>query len=83
MTPSQFTPETLQAAWQACKRPAWPAEFESCMADPLISRMIMLYALHGRREKSPQQFQWRKPQASNSAVRFDRKRLASGEREDD
>lgn len=82
MTPARFTPEVLQAAYSACKRRAWPGTYDECMADPLISRMIMLYALHGRAQKkhTPQAYT-RKRYAQSTGL--DQKRLASGEREDD
>lgn len=86
MDASQFTTETLRAAWHACRRPAWPADYAACMADPLISRMIMLYALHGKpqqRVNVRQTYHRQKPRASQTTGAIDLKRRASGEREDD
>lgn len=74
-----FTEQRLRASWEACRRPTWP-DFASSMSDPIISRLVMLYALHGKPRGAPQIA--RRASVSKPVI-FDRKRIASGEREED
>lgn len=40
------TPQELRAAWERCRKPSWPASFAEAMADPLLSRLVRITAMH-------------------------------------
>lgn len=84
MTPADFTPDQLREGWQRVRRRSWPGTFEACMADPIISRIIMIAVRHGIVPFAAEPVRPRQQgrPASTKPV-FDRKRLAAGEREDD
>lgn len=92
------TREQLLAAWQQCRKPTWPATFEAAMADPLFSRLVRLVAKHppaahrraapaapapvtAHPATAPTWWPPRHPQGQTLGI--DRKRAASGERDDD
>jgi hypothetical protein len=92
MTAPHTTPD-LQAAWAAMrKRPAfrnWPQDFEQVMADPVRMRQVRLEATGLSRCRAkclpPVDLPYR-PRIQvlpSRAPIFDRKRAASGERDDD
>lgn len=85
------TPEQLRAAWERIRflpraRP-WAEDFDQVMADPICSRLVRLEATHPaaracvpqRAPARPVQLPARPPQP----LRFDHKRAAAGERDDD
>lgn len=94
---AQYSDAQLRAAWQACRRRTWPASFEAAMQDPLCSRIVRLHAwlrARPRRAATPADATCttvRRPaaQAARAAPAptprpaIDRKRAASGERDDD
>jgi hypothetical protein len=83
------TPEELRSAWQQCvarRRSVWPATFDEAMADPLLSRLVRITALHPPRASTKQRLRAgsvpapRVPLTSRTTV--DRKRAAAGDRDD-
>lgn len=98
MPPFEHTDEDMRTAWAERKMPGWPPEFERAMADPWIARLVRMHAdLRARRRATcaKQQAALAAARASTSRVStkalplpqhpplFDRKRAASGERDDD
>lgn len=43
--PIAVTPELLQLAWRARRRPDWPATFDACMADDFVRRLVRAEAV--------------------------------------
>nr|WP_315210785.1 hypothetical protein [uncultured Albidiferax sp.] len=89
-TTTAATPEALRAAWERMRlRPAmhgWPPSFDQVMADPLRSRVVRLEATHGRPATTAPCHPARPPPPPLRPAqppRFDHKRAASGERDDD
>ena len=87
---AHLTQDALYAAWENMRRRDamrnWPPSFEQVMADPLRSRMVRLEATH-RAVKPATSCRPARPLAPALrpalAPRFDHKRAASGERDDD
>lgn len=95
--PVTVTPELLRKAWQQRRRHDWPACFDDAMADPMLSRLLRVEAL--RLALAARRSAGRTPRpvpAATSTTTFpsaaatappsrgiDRKRAASGERDDD
>lgn len=87
----------LRAAFERSRKDNWPATFEEAMADPTLSRLITLNALHPPRSKrpaaprlftplrrvDPSPGQVQLPGIAPGVRIFDRKRAAAGERDDD
>lgn len=66
----------LRRAWLRHTRASWPATFEACMADPIISRLIKLCATH-----EPTVFE--RPRSTRKYYPgVDRKRLAGGDKDE-
>ncbi len=96
---ADYTDEQLRAAWAACRPRTWPDTFEETMADPVRAQMVRLHAWHianPRKVAAEPAARLATPCPAPSAApaphRFalthppgyvDRKRAASGEREDD
>lgn len=90
------TDEELRAAWQNCRRSTgWPATFEEAMADRVCSRQVRIEADRrtrriAARAPAAAALATTPPVARTSSLPtprtpavFDRKRAASGERDDD
>lgn len=85
------TDTELQDVWQAMRRPTWPATYAEAMADPLLSRLVKLTARHppkaGRKGRAvpmePPACGRAIPQHQPLPARFDCKRAAAGDRDDD
>jgi hypothetical protein len=81
----QPTDEQLQAAFARLRRPSWPATLAAALANPLHAALLRGDAVrHAMRPAAPPPA----PPARHlplprSAAHFDRKRAASGERDDD
>ena len=45
-TTPEPTENELRAVWLTMRRPTWPATFGEAMADPLLSRLVLLAARH-------------------------------------
>lgn len=80
------TQEELLRTWQRCRRPTWPASFGEAMADPLLSRLVRLNAMHPPRpHRKPEPLQrapHTQPAPRTAHGYFDRKRAAAGDRDD-
>lgn len=94
MVSHHHTDEALQAAWHRRKRPGWPPSFERVMADPFLARLVRLEAdILQRSEEARAKYAAAHARKSLNRTStspnphmppsFDRKRAASGEREDD
>jgi hypothetical protein len=90
---AQATDVELRAAWQALRVPAWPSSFEETMHDPIRSRLVRMQAMRQLRSRAYREAtplgnttyactttgQRRKP----LPARYDMKRAAAGDRDDD
>lgn len=95
----QETQEDLHKAWRLLRRPCWPDTYEATMQDPLRAQLVQMYAHHLAltaalpacgvavcvTRKTPER---RSQPAMPALFRphptvVDRKRAASGERDDD
>lgn len=82
----------LHGAWLQRRRGDWPPTFDAVMADPMLSRLVRAEAIgravalrrHLAKHCAPasRPAAPRAPPARRAPI-FDRKRAASGEREDD
>jgi hypothetical protein len=90
--PVVVTLADLQAAWLQRRRGDWPPTFDAVMADPMLGRLVRAEAIgralalrrHLAKHSAPASRTapaWLPPR--QKAPVFDRKRAASGEREDD
>tara|TARA_B100001105_G_C22378252_1_gene438358 strand:- start:1550 stop:1858 length:309 start_codon:yes stop_codon:yes gene_type:complete len=96
------TPEQLQAAWLAIRRPGWPETLADTLTDPVRCRLVHTVAWLQSRghvigtaarlvrrtpvtrpEPPPARAHHYPPPAPPAAPTVDRKRLASGDRDDD
>lgn len=87
------TADELRRAWLHCRRGTWPATYDEAMADPLLSRLVRITAMHPPRAvrkavAGPQ----RPATGAGAPLRLaverthrylDRKRAAAGDRDDD
>ena len=98
MATIEHTEDDLRAAWAERKKPGWPPQFERVMADPWLARLVRMHAdLRVRRRatcaKQQAALAAARANARPAATKavplphqpplFDRKRAASGERDDD
>ena len=82
--------DALRAAFERQRpyHPTWPATFEAAMQDPVISRLIDIYARHvpaySRKSADRLRIGWNGPvRVESKQIKppiFDQKRLASGEK---
>jgi hypothetical protein len=93
------TDDELRAAWARSRRADWPATFEEVMADALLSRMVRINAMHPpraqRKPPEPPRQQPLLPARGGTKgflthpdrrvrpIEVDRKRAASGDRDED
>jgi hypothetical protein len=90
-TTPPYSPEQLRQAWQAKRKPSWPATFEEALADPLCELVIRLAArcLALRSAKRPAPSPTTSPRPAHAVPvpthqpMLDHKRRAAGERDDD
>jgi hypothetical protein len=94
MARTEPTEEQLQEAWRSRRQADWPATFDEAMVHPLYRRLIRMHATHAavleRISKRttvitpgmPAPWDRRHAPASAPPI-FDRKRAASGERDED
>lgn len=82
-------PDTLlRQAWQQRRRASWPATYEATMADPVLAVVVRIHAgLISRRiaplPRTPHYGTAHSTRTPSVRPLFDRKRAASGEREED
>lgn len=83
----QPTDEQLQAAFARLRRASWPATLEAAMSSPLHAALLRGDAVrHAMRQPAPPPAPAAPARAlplPRPAAHFDRKRAASGERDDD
>lgn len=83
------SPADLHAAWERSRRATWPATYDEAMADATLSRIVRINALHPAPRITPAPAitaarrvrAWQPPALPTGGI--DRKRAASGERDDD
>ena len=93
MADHEHTEQQLRTAWADRKKPGWPPAFEQVMQDPWLARLVGMQAdLNKRRQASARAMAATATQhvartsfqpTPRTPPVFDRKRAASGEREDD
>ena len=84
------TPDLLLAAWRRRRRSDWPATFEDTMSDPMLSRLVRAEAVGialaalkpGSQRPAPRPLVHTTPLAAPATRGIDRKRAASGDRDD-
>jgi hypothetical protein len=82
-TRQELTQEDLRRAWQHCRRDTWPGTYEEAMADPLLSRLVRITAMHPpRAQVQHQPAPSRYARLAPAKPFFDRKRAAAGDRDD-
>jgi hypothetical protein len=84
------TDEEMRRAWTRCKRETWPATFEEAMADPTLSRLVRITAMHPPRAHRVRAVEPVRPEPAQRPLPLpgiapgyvDRKRAAAGDRDD-
>ena len=91
----QITQADLEAAWQRRRRADWPADLESVLANPMLSRLVHMEARRLLIARTQRAHADRAPRPATAPprpaatpvqplpARLDRKRLAAGESLDD
>lgn len=90
MATPQVTPEFLERAYNRLRRPSWEGGIDEALAHPLrgpiirsLARDLMIRPTLPPEER-PSRYAYKAPtKPVNQRVILDRKRLASGERDDD
>jgi len=87
------TQEHMHQAWRLLRRPCWPDTYEATMHDPIRAQLVQMYAHQLARSRhlpippaAPRVPERRAPQVApfrSVPNCVDRKRAASGERDDD
>jgi hypothetical protein len=81
------TEQDLRDAWQRCRIAAWPSTFEETMVDPARAALVRINASRARRDSMKPRRQLSapacRPLLPGIPSRFDRKRAAAGDRDDD